>query len=125
MEAGRLISDFPQKQWSRLAHEVIKRSAPGDLEYKKWSVALQVLMQRSTYRRQGALWNADCNWITNAVEEHHRRPFKGILHNDECDEPSAMKFGIELAANPDWRCPASFHVPRVAKEMVRAVSPLL
>lgn len=125
MEAGRLISDFPRRMWSRLAHEVIKRSAANDSEYKKWSTALEALEKRAFYRRQGALWNDDSSWIKNAVEEHQRRPFRGILHNDQCPEPAAIKFGIDMIGNTHWTCPGSCHKPRIAGEMVRAVAPMV
>jgi hypothetical protein len=125
MEAGRFISDFPQKQWSHLARAIIKKSAPGYLDHQKWITALIALEQRAMYRRQGAVWKDDLNWINNAVEEHRRRPFKGILHDERCSEPAAIRFGIDMGRNQDWKCSASRHVPRVADQMVRAVAPLI
>src|SRR5207253_8728388 len=117
--------DFPQKQWSHLAHTVIKKSAPGYLDYKKWVSALVALEQRAIYRRQGAVWSNDLSWINNAVAEHRRRPFKGILHDNHCSEPGAIRFGIDMAGNMDWKCSGSRHVPRIAGQMVRAVAPLI
>lgn len=126
MEAGRLISDFPHKQWSQLVRAVIKRSATPYPESAKWIDALIALEKRAMYHRQGAVWNKDDpSWINNAVAEHRRCPFKGILHDNECSEPGAIRFGIDMAGNPHWKCSGSRHVPRVADQMVRAVAPLI
>ena len=126
IESGRLISDFPQKQWAALASKVIDNAASNPDERKRWNAALIALIKRALYRRQGTIWNKDDpTWIRNAIEEHRRRPFRGILYNEVSAEPEVMRFGIDLAHHPNWSCPNSFHRPRNAEQMIQAVASLL
>ena len=125
IEAGRLVSDFPQKQWAALASRVIEKSAANPDDRRRWTAALMGVVKRASYRRQGAGWNKDLSWIDNAVEEHKRRPFRGILHSEVSTEAAVIRFGIDITHHPNWNCPGSCHCPRVADAMVQTVAPML
>jgi hypothetical protein len=125
IEAGRLVSDFPQKQWAALASKVIELSAANPDERKRWITALMAIVKAASYRRQGATWDQELNWIENALREHKRRPFRGILHTEPSTEAAVIRFGIDMAQHSNWNCVGSCHRPRVAQQMIETVAPML
>lgn len=127
IEAGRLISDYPRREWAQIARAVINRQyATNDSERRRISEALIALVKRAIYERQGTAWERDKSWIHNAQVEHQRRSFHGIV----CEEPQAtlphmIGIGYNMGSHAKWPTPASKYVQRAAKEMVEAVAPLL
>lgn len=126
MEAGRLVSDFPRHNWEQYARAMIDRSAKDALERKVWIEALIGMVKRALYKRQSTVWDADKAWLQNALDEHAKKAFRGILHERAGEpHPDSILFGPAMVTHQGWLCPTSRDVSRNATDMLKAIAPLL
>jgi hypothetical protein len=123
---GRLISDYPKRAWIQYVREFIKRSVVDQVEQRAWMELLMRLQRHVLTDRQGPLWNEGRNWIDNAIDEHHRRSFHGIV-NDKAvpPEPNVISFGALMHSHSSWITPSTISIPRQAVDIVNNVVGLL
>lgn len=126
--SGRLISDYPRRQWVQFVRAFIKKSIQEESERSAWIELLILLERYALFERQGPLWDDrdGVNWIMNTINEHHRRPFRGIL-NDKAiaSEPDIIPIGVRMHSHCNWKAPSTRSVPRRAVDIVQSVSELI
>lgn len=126
--SGRLISDYPRRKWLQYVRAFIKKSIQEESERNAWIELLILLEKYAISERQGAFWSDGngFNWIVNAIHEHHRRPFRGIL-NDKAntDEPDIISLGVSMYSHNNWKAPSTRSIPRCASDMVQSVANLI
>jgi len=117
--SGRLISDYPRRKWIQYAREFIKRAIDDQVEQRAWMELLIGLERRVLLARQGPLWDEQKNWVDNAIDEHRRWQFHGILNDKAAPaEPNVIGFGPGMHGHVRWTNPATCSVPRRAPEIV-------
>lgn len=117
--SGRLISDYPRRKWVQYAREFIKRAIDDQVEQRAWIELLIGLERRVLVERQGPLWDEHKNWIDNAIDEHHRWQFHGILNDKSVPaEPDVIGFGLSMYSHARWPNPGTCSVPRQALAIV-------
>lgn len=123
---GRMISDFPRRRWVQLARALITKAVTEDSERKEWIELLMALEKHAIVERQGPLWTDGKLWIANALDEHQRRPFHGILVDKLiADIPQAIAIDATMHKNLAWSTPGTRSVPRRAREIVESVASLI
>lgn len=127
--SGRLISDYPRQKWIQYARAFIKKSIQEESERNAWIELLILLEKYTLFERQGTIWdNQDgISWIINAINEHHRRPFRGILTDkkDSTSEPDIISFGSAMHSHIKWKVPSNRSIPRSSIELVKSVASLI
>jgi hypothetical protein len=125
--SGRYVSDYPRKKWIQYVRAFIKQAVQEETERSAWIALLIALEKHALYERQGAVWDdAKGSWIANAIDEHLRRNFKGILNDVVVPgEPNVMAIGVAMHTNQNWKMPSSLSVPRRAPDIVQCVGGLL
>ncbi|NJM12240.1 MAG: hypothetical protein HC889_10475 [Synechococcaceae cyanobacterium SM1_2_3] len=64
--------------------------------------------------------------LTNAIKEHHRRPFRGILNDKAAaGEQDIITIGASIHSHRKWKAPSTQSVPRRAVDMVESVADLI
>lgn len=69
-EKGRLISDFPQRDWSRRVRQATEKFGLGEKERKRISEGLDKAKRESKVRRFGRNFDNSRNWLQNALKEN-------------------------------------------------------
>ena len=126
--SGRLISDYPRRKWLQYVRAFIKKSIQEESERNAWIELLISLEKHALFERQGPIWDDHngVDWIMNAINEHHRRPFRGIL-NDKASagEPDIIPIGVSMYSHSRWKVPSTQSIPRCAIDMVKSVADLI
>ncbi len=126
--SGRLISDYPRRKWIQYVRAFIKESIQEESERNAW-IELLIKIQRYTlFERQGPIWDDQekGGWIANAIKEHHRRPFRGILNDKKTiGETDVIPIGVSMYSHSKWEAPSTRSVPRLATDMVQSVADLI
>ncbi len=121
-DKGRLISEFP-KSWLREVYDATLNLP--DVEKKRVVEVLTLAKQKLI--RSGRPYNpASGDWLYNALTEHGRLPFKGIIAHQN----SANSSDVLIAEDLDERSPqmivaTSLAVPRDAVSIAAALSGFL
>jgi len=124
--SGRMVSDYPRRKWTQLARELIARTVSEDSERKEYMELLMALEKYALVERQGPLWTKEKNWIDNAMDEHHQRPFHGILVDAPIsNEPRVIAMGASMQRHAAWQASGTSTVPRRAADMVKSVVSLI
>lgn len=124
--SGRLISDYPRQKWFQYVRAFIKQSIHEESQQKAWIELLIKMRNHVLFERQGPNWDDQNDWITNAIKEHSRRPFRGILNNKKIkSEPDTISMGVSMHSHRKWKVPSTQSVPRRAIDMVQSVSSLI
>lgn len=125
--SGRFISDYPRDKWFQYVRAFIKQSIEEETEQRSWIELLIKLRNKDALlKRQGPLWDDQKDWITNAINEHHRRPFRGILNDKKTmSESDVIPIGVSMLSHNRWLVPSTRSVPRRADDMVRSVADLI
>jgi hypothetical protein len=124
--SGRLISDYPRRKWIQYARDFIKRAIDDQVEQRAWMELLIGLERRVLMERQGPLWDNQKNWIDNAIDEHHRWKFHGILNEkSEQAEPDVIAFGPAVHTHVRWGNPGTCSVPRQGPKIVKKSASLV
>lgn len=100
-ERGRLISEYPSKEWIKMAHEAIA---------EKDTVKRQSLSARISKMREHKMlakfkrtdYHAAEEWLNNACRQHRRSSFHAIVATDA---PAGIP-GVLLADEIDYETPA-------------------
>ncbi len=72
---GRFLAKYPHK-WKRMVFESLR--CP-EVEKQRIVERLRMLDARAFSPRADATYDPDQTWFSNAVSEHHRRPFRAII----------------------------------------------
>jgi len=125
---GRLVSDFPRRDWEKMARGFIDSCAKDPTQRHVWIEVLIAIRKYALHERQGPTWDDHLDWLSNALDEHTRpgRAFRAILaERGDARSESVLPLAVGLAKQELWTCPASRNVPRIASDMVRETAPLL
>ena len=121
---GRLVSRYPKK-WAQKVWDSF--SGGNDLDRTRLVELLRYL-QTSTVQRKNPAWDDSLGtWLENAVREHRRYPFRGILarHNPDNRPEVIIEDALTTSAKPQWDNPHGMAVHRKAEDMAAAVEPML
>jgi hypothetical protein len=120
-DRGRLISEFP-KGWLKEVYDVTLSLQP--VERKRVEETLRSAKRR-LIRRARPYDRAD-DWLLNALREHKRSAFHGIIVRDNASSNADLLVADELAENaPGLMLARSAAVPRDASSIASALSMLL
>jgi hypothetical protein len=115
----RVVSKYP-RHWKRLVWEASKPES--DLERKRLEELLARLSEAMVKR--GGAFDPKMSWLPNAMAEHSRIPFAGILARDGNAEETVI--GTEhLASSPAWTCPTGLACSRTSAAVAAALTPVL
>jgi hypothetical protein len=120
-DRGRLISQFP-KNWFRMVYEASAHLQP--IERKR----VEEILNRSkpSVVRFGRQYNANSDWLGNAVDQQAREPFRAIIVEEN---PEGLPFVVRAEdvdeAHPLIESPRNWEVPRVGANLAHAMGPLL
>jgi hypothetical protein len=122
---GRLISRDP-KRWKRMVLEAAQAS--GDIEFAKITESLSNIDAMLLTRFHE--WDRNHDWLSNAVIEHQRRPFHGIIARENPTGATFVLCGDALdPADPSppeiWAIPTSIQVARTPADLASCVVLLL
>jgi hypothetical protein len=123
---GRVVSRYPNK-WRELVWNAFRGGAGArEIERKR----IEELIARLTspeVRRAGSVWNDLRDWLTNAEQEHSRKPFHAILARDNPRKNSGVICADDVISGtaPTWDAPSSIVVPRAAQAMANCVASML
>ena len=120
-DRGRLISQFP-KSWFRMVYEASAHLQP--VERKR----VEEILNRSkpSVVRFGRRYDANLDWLGNAVDQQDRHPFRAIIAEEN---PQGLPFIVRAEdvdeAHPLIVSPRNWEVPRVGASLAHAMGPLL
>jgi hypothetical protein len=122
VQYGRVISQYPSK-WKKAVCEAIKNCP--DVEKKRIIERLSLLDNRTIVSRVNE-WNNSLDWLSNALQEHSKRPFHAIIAQQNVDNHKQVLTGDEVDdTHPLMQSPTTYTVSRKAEEMAISVRNLL
>jgi len=114
----RMVSRYP-KDWRQMVWAIAAPTT--ELERKRLEVLL-LRFSEAMVRRSGP-YDSERGWLQNAVSEHRRAPFAGILARTGA---GGAVLGVDqLESTEAWKCPAGMACNRVASRMAAALAPVL
>lgn len=122
---GRMISRYPQR-WCAMVYAACEKSRP------KEKAKIEIRLKRDVARRllpsARPYGDAGPDWIPNALHEHARRPFAGVILKDEA--PGDRTAAVVNASDVDehcrcWQVSRDEVVPRTAEDMASRARNLL
>lgn len=121
----RLVSEYP-KNWIRRVHDAATGLKDEKLEIKKLDALIERIRE-NMIRRQNSSDHGDDLWLENAVREHERFPFQGIVATANPNGYKQVLLSSELGLKQDerWDKQRELFVPRTAEAMSLAVTPML
>lgn len=128
---ARVVSLYPKspKRWNELVWEAFNRDfreAASTVDVTRMKNLLKKIM-KPVAKRPGRIWDATHDWLTNAENEHTRKPFDVILaRNNPSNNAGVMRESEVLEDTAKgWDAPGMMDVPRNAEEMASLVAPML
>ncbi len=120
---GRVVSRYP-RHWVRMVWTAFEST--DDMERKRLEELL-ARMKEASVKRKNYHWDDSKEWLSNAVIEHERHPFRRILAraNPNDDEAILQEDDIAISPCPGWDTPHGKVVVRNAQEMAEALAMLL
>ncbi len=124
-EHGRLIAQYPTKDWLRLVHEALSRSSLGDVA-KAWVVE-KLQSEKHRLVRGGRPYSPVLSWLKNAENQQSTTlPFSGIIAQENPRQHRDVAIAEELTdTTPHFVSPGTVYVPRRGTEMAACVRHLL
>jgi hypothetical protein len=123
----RLVSEYPsQKNWIKRIYDAATGLKDERLEIEKLT-ALIGLIREKMIRRQNSSYHGDDPWLENALREHKRFPFHGIVATANPNRYIEVLLSSELGLRQDdrWDKQRELFVSRTAEAMSQAVAPML
>jgi hypothetical protein len=118
---GRMISRYPGK-WKKMVYE--KAAACGDIERKRIEAALQTI--DSKLIRKERPYEPLHPWLTNAIAEHGRDPFRAVISRDFPTASDYFLAADEINENTlYWRVQREDRCQRTAVNLAEKLKPLL
>ena len=121
---GRQVSRYP-KTWARKVWEVFVGGS--ELERKRLEELLARMKETMVKRKQYCWDESKSGWLENALIEHNRYPFRGILARNNPGDLTEIISEDDLAnsQHQGWDVPHGIVVNRKAPEMVAAIGMML
>ena len=117
----RLISRYP-KRWKKMVYDNLYTC--GEIERKRIEEKLRLIDDRFLIRQHE--WDNEENWLSNAMKEHNRRPFRAILAKTNSNQQEFVLEGDNIdETHPLWNVCTTHIVQRNAISMAGYVAPLL
>ena len=126
--SGRVVSRYPKKWtkqvWDAFEADFGKTASPVD---RSRMGKLLKQIAKPVVKRPSCIWDAACDWLTNAEIEHTRKPFHAILaRNNPRHHTSVVRESAVLEDTDErWDALITVTVPRNAQEMANCVAPML
>lgn len=130
---GRFGSTFPRQntnKWRQGIFKAFRERFPEETKdsraWQRMDTLLECLTKRMIDRDRGDA--TDGRWLEKVLEEHQRRPFKGILSTDTVPgvgEVLTPEMLLEDRPPAAWSVPSCPPVPRTAPDFASALRPLL
>jgi hypothetical protein len=120
-DRGRLISQFP-KTWLRMVYDASAHLQP--IERARITEILN--RSKANIVKFGRQYDANLDWLGNAIGEHAREPFHAIIAEENSHSlPFVIRAEDVDEGHPLMVAPHNWEVPRVGASLARAMSPLL
>lgn len=121
---GRVISEFPTRQWLSKVRQKLRSSS--FQQTQKLLVILQDLETRGgliDFRRP---YDHQLQWVENAISEHGRDPFSAVVSRSQNTINAVPFYAEELSMHaPPWEISYDKKIQRTTTELVKALRPLL
>ena len=128
---ARVVSLYPKspKRWNELVWEAFNRDfreTASTADVTRMKNLLKKIM-KPVAKRPGRIWDATHDWLTNAENEHSRKPFHAILaHNNPRNNTIVVPESEVMEDTAErWDAPGTMTVPRTAEEMANCIAPML
>ena len=122
-EKGRLISDYPQRDWSGRVRQATEKNELGEYERKKIREGLDKARRESKIRRFGRKhFDESLNWLQNAINENDRESFGKIIASESGIRSSNVVF-VEEIDDADFKIES--HVKRDINSLLSVSDMLL
>lgn len=122
---GRLIAQYPTKDWLRLVHEALTQSSLGDVA-RTWVVEK---LQNEKHRLVpgGRPYTPTLPWLENAENQQATaNPFDGIIAQENPHQSGHIILADDLTdTTPVFTSPSTLPVPRTSIDMAACVRHLL
>ena len=120
---GRMISNFPKKEWIRLVCEQIDKF-PSQMDSKRAKEYL--LSNKSKLISMGRTFDRQKDWLNNAIQSHQEKSFQGVLvKSDTPSEAGILKVDDMTFEETEWNIDSDSKIPRTTEAIVEAAAPLL
>ncbi len=129
-DKGKVVSRYPKK-WKRLVWEAFDDTFSGPPSKKETARGrIEELVKQLTMpvvKRPGYIWDDSLGWLTNAENEHTRKPFHAILARDNPRRNTNIILEDAIVdGTPElWNTPGTRTVKRTAEAMAECVAPML
>lgn len=128
IDARRIVSRFP-KSWVREVERTFVQKYPSpSFNQTQRKIQMISLLTKSVVKRAATNYDGMVTWLENAESEQARRPFVGIVANDNPrSNPSVtvVRSADDILEQLDLLPSGSCVVNRAAEDMAAAVSPML
>jgi hypothetical protein len=124
---GRMIAEFPGG-WCRALRELVQKSDLGPVAKKRIAERLeQAARQGKLTARPGSTFDPSRPWLDNALAEHGRRPFDGIVADGlaSAGQDAVLPAGEVDETHPRWRVARTSRVERTPAGIAAVAEPLL
>ena len=120
---GRMISNFPKKEWIRLVCEQIDKF-PSQMDSKRAKEYL--LSNKSKLISMGRAFDRQKDWLNNAIQSHQEKSFQGVLvKSDTPNEAGILKVDEMTFEETEWNIDSDSKIPRTTEAIVEAAASLL
>ena len=129
---ARVVSLYPKspKRWNELVWEAFNRDfreTASTADVTRMKNLLKKIM-KPVAKRPGRIWDATHDWLTNAENEHIRKPFHAILARNNPRNNAGVMHESEVLDDTakGWDTPGTMRpFQRNAAEMANCVTPML
>ena len=120
---GRMISNFPSKEWIRLVCGQIDKF-PSQMDVKRAKEYL--LANKAKLISMGRTFDRQKDWLKNAISSHEEKPFQGVLvKNEDGTKEGILKVDEMTFEEPEWNIDSDDKIPRTTEAIVETAAPLL
>ena len=126
--AGRVVSRYPKKWVKQVwdAFEADFGQTARTLDRSRMGKLLKKIT-KPVVKRPDCIWDAACDWLTNAEIEHTRKSFHTILARNNPRNNTIVVRESEVMEDTAerWDAPGTMTIPRTAEEIANCVAPML
>lgn len=126
MGSPRVIAHFPHGSWRKSALAAGASAGCGDAALKSIEIAIDTAFKSGRFINRGRPSNIASSWISAAIQEHTRLPFRAIVgRRSEQLAVAVLDIEADIDSDASWKLPQSVTVDRTVSELVRALGPML
>ncbi|MCX4246617.1 hypothetical protein [Paraliomyxa miuraensis] len=118
------IRAFPK--WKREVHRDMQARGLTELQQKRADELIALFAEQRYFRPDALTYDGTRPWLENAVQEHMRQPYRGILATANPRRHPAVLDSREIDPfDPRWRCESRISIPRTAEAIADALGSMV